>query len=72
MGIIFTLEECHEEALLEYDKALAIDSNYVQAIFNKGISYHHMGMQEEACKFIGKAKEQGFQPAEQYYQQYCP
>ena len=72
MGIILTLEECHEEALLEYDKALAIDSNYVQAIFNKGISYHHMGMQEEACKFIGKAKERGFQPAEQYYQQYCP
>ena len=72
IGIILTLEEYHEEALEEFNKALAIDSNYTQAIFNKGISYHQLGMQEEACKFVGKAKEQGFQLAEQYCLEYCP
>ncbi len=72
IGIILTLEESHEEAIEEFNKALEIDSNYTQSLFNKGISYHHLGMQEEACKFVEKAKEQGFQLAEQYCLEYCP
>jgi len=71
IGIIFTLEEYHEKALEEYNKALELDPAYTQAIFNKGISYHHLGMPDEACVFVGKAKEQGFQLAEQYFNEYC-
>ncbi len=72
IGIILTLEQYHEEALEEFDKALAIDSTYVQAIFNKGISYHHMGMQDEACEYTVKARNMGFEAAGQYCRQFCP
>jgi len=72
IGIIFTLEQYHEEALDEFNKALAIDSTYVQAIFNKGISYHHMGMPEEACKYTVMARDMGLEAANQFCQQFCP
>lgn len=70
-GMIFTLREDHLAALEEYDKALALDPDYVQALFNKGIAYHHLGMTEEACRFVGKARDKGFELAENYWQQFC-
>lgn len=72
IGIILTLEQYHEEALEEFNKALELDSTYLQAIFNKGISYHHMGMPDEACKYTTKARDMGFEAAEQYCRQFCP
>ena len=72
IGIIFTLQQYHEDALDEFNKALAIDSTYVQAIFNKGISYHHMGMPDEACKYTVKARDMGLEAANQFCQQFCP
>jgi tetratricopeptide (TPR) repeat protein len=71
IGMIYTIREDHMAALEEYDKALALDPDYVQALFNKGIAYHHLGMTEEACRFVGKARELGFELAESYWQQFC-
>ncbi len=71
IGINKAIEGYHEEAIEEYDRAIALDSTYVHALFNKGISYHHLGMYDEACEYTGIAKEKGFQLADQYYQEYC-
>jgi tetratricopeptide (TPR) repeat protein len=72
LGIIFTVEEYHEEALIEFNKALKLDSTYVQAIFNKGISYHHMGMREQACKYATKARDMGLDAAGYFCREFCP
>jgi tetratricopeptide (TPR) repeat protein len=71
LGMIMTLQGQLEDAIQLFDKALAIDSNYVQALFNKGISYHHLGNVEEACKYIGKARQKGLLFADEYLMQYC-
>ena len=37
-----------EEAITWYDKALAIDPNYVSALLNKGVALDTLGRSEEA------------------------
>lgn len=71
LGINYAIEEKYEDAIIEYDKALAIDSNYVQAIFNKGITFHHLGRWNEACEYANKALELGLEIAVQYTSEYC-
>jgi tetratricopeptide (TPR) repeat protein len=71
LGMIMTLRGEQEDAIQQFDKALAIDSNYVQALFNKGISYHHLGNVDEACRYIGKARQKGLLFADEYLMQFC-
>jgi tetratricopeptide (TPR) repeat protein len=71
LGMIMTMRGQQEEAIEQFDLALAIDSTYVQSLFNKGISYHHLGNVEEACKYVGKARQQGLLFADEYLSQFC-
>jgi len=45
----------YEEAIKEYDKALAIDPNYRDAHNNKGVALYLLGRHEEAIKEYDKA-----------------
>jgi len=71
LGMIETKRGQQEEAITYFDQALAIDSTYVQALFNKGISYHKLGEVEEACKYVGKARQLGLLFADEYLNQFC-
>jgi tetratricopeptide (TPR) repeat protein len=71
LGMIMTMRGQQEDAIEQFDQALAIDSTYVQALFNKGISYHHLGNVEQACKYVGKARQQGLLFADEYLNQFC-
>ncbi len=71
LGINYAIQEKYNDAIIEYDKALAIDSAYAQAIFNKGIAFHHLGRWNEACKYADKALEMGLKIAEQYINEHC-
>ena len=46
-----------EDAIVEYDKALEIDSNYVDAYYNKGLSLSNLGRYEDAIVEYDKALE---------------
>ncbi len=71
LGVNLTLQGRHEKAIEEYDKALAMDSLYVQAIFNKGVAYHNLGKYDKACEYARKALDLGLQIANQYIEKYC-
>lgn len=71
IGMILTLQEKYEESILQFDNALELDPDYFQALFNKGISYHHLGNREEACKYVGQARELGLLFADEYLNQFC-
>jgi len=71
IGINMGIMGYHEEAIAEYNKALFIDSLYVQAIFNKGIAHHYLGNFDKACLYVKKARIMGLMFADNYINEYC-
>jgi tetratricopeptide (TPR) repeat protein len=45
----------YEEAIKNYDKALAIDPDYVYALTNKGNTLSNLGRYQEAIEYYDKA-----------------
>jgi tetratricopeptide (TPR) repeat protein len=52
-------EKCgkYQESISYYDKALAVDANYVPALYNKGVSMEKLGDHDEAQQLFDKATE---------------
>ena len=51
-GTILDLLDKPEEALIWYDKALDIDGNYTNAMYNKGLVLDELGKPEEGFRVV--------------------
>jgi tetratricopeptide (TPR) repeat protein len=57
IGVVFANLKHHEYAIICYDKAIEIDSQYVDAHYNKGIALSAIGKKEDAILCYNKAIE---------------
>ena len=55
-GVIYTLEKNYADAIVEYDKALAIDNDNVRALEYKGYAHYRLNNYEAAISALKKAQ----------------
>jgi Flp pilus assembly protein TadD, contains TPR repeats len=53
-GVSLAQSGRYEEAITSYDKALAINPNYVNALYNKGRALNNLGKYQEAITYYDK------------------
>ena len=58
-------------AILDYNKAIEIDSDYADAYANRGISKYYIENKKGACDDWNKAIELGFNNAKQWVEDQC-
>jgi tetratricopeptide (TPR) repeat protein len=57
LGSALQNTERFDLALAAYDRALEVDSNYAEALYNKGLLLQSMGETEAAARFLRKAED---------------
>ena len=55
-----------QEAIADYDKAIALDPAYASAYYNRGITRKNTGDKKRACEDFNKAVELGSELAVKY------
>jgi tetratricopeptide (TPR) repeat protein len=60
-----------QEAIPDYDRAIALDSTLAQPYFNRGTAYYILSDMAKACESWKKAAALGMQNAKMAIQQYC-
>jgi tetratricopeptide (TPR) repeat protein len=70
-GLNKSIKGNHQDAIGDFNKALELDPDYMQAYMNRGTAYHYMGDSVNACQDVGKAYELGFKLARQFLEEYC-
>lgn len=58
-------------ALVDYQKALALDENLAEAQYQLGLTHGALGDQEAACIATAKAAQLGYTPAFAYQKEHC-
>lgn len=61
----------HKEAIRDYTSALALQADYREAYFNRGVSYLNLNNFSNACMDLREAARLGFQEAESMITMYC-
>jgi tetratricopeptide (TPR) repeat protein len=60
-----------KESILDYDKAIKLDSNFSAAYFNRALAKKELGEVESACEDWKKALELGLIEAAEMIKKYC-
>lgn len=63
--------ENYDEAIIDFNKALEIDSTFQPAYVNRAISYAKLGKLDKACADYKKAKILGFNEPEESLEELC-
>ncbi len=66
-GMALEGQSKNEEALADYEKAVAIDPKYTDAICQRGIMYILKGQKDKGCMDLQKAKKQGSEKAKSLF-----
>jgi len=67
-GMAYEGQGKNEEALADYEKAVAIDPKYTDAICQRGIMYIVKGQKDKGCTDLQKAKKQGSEKAKTLFE----
>lgn len=70
-GIYYSQLGLQVEAISDYDRSLALDSNESVAYFNRGLAKARFIYSYEACYDLKKAHQLGIEQAENIYKTYC-
>jgi len=70
-GINLAIRDKMQAAIQDYDKALALDSTYAQALLNKGVAQYHLGQYDGACQNMQQAYQLGLKMALPFLEQEC-
>ena len=61
----------YNEAIIEYRKAIEINTNFSAAYYNRGLVEIVLGLKEDGCMDLRKAAELGEKEANKMIQKYC-
>jgi len=70
-GVVEYYTKDYENAKKSLKKAIELDAEYGFAYFVLGILELEIGDKTNGCTHLNKAKELGYQTADQYIQDYC-
>jgi tetratricopeptide (TPR) repeat protein len=70
-GLAFCALGRYQEAEQDLSKALELDPQHPYALFNRGMTYHHLGMPSQACADWRKVKALGFPIADGWIDKLC-
>ncbi len=70
-GTLKIANQDYLNAIDDLNKALKLNPNDTHALFNRGLAYFNLGMQEESCEDWQKAGELGHYKALKYISTYC-
>lgn len=59
IGYIYMQEQNYEKAVAAFTKALSLDANFAEALFNRGVAYIKMGKMKQAVPDLSHAGELG-------------
>jgi len=71
IGMIKMKEGKFEEAMKMYDEAIALDTNYLIALYNKGRLFLEMDNKTDGCFYIKKAYFKGLTAVEDAVNYFC-
>lgn len=70
-GSNFVQQKKYDEAIVEYSKAIEINSNFSAAYYNRGLVEASSGQKEKGCQDLRKAADLGEKDAEKMIEKYC-
>ena len=63
--------ENYENAIKDYDSALALNPNYTDAYVNRGMSYFKLNKMNEACESWIMGEKRGAENVDSFIKSYC-
>jgi hypothetical protein len=69
-GILFDQKK-YEDAINNYSMVIILKPDYADAYYNRGLAEYYFDKKDNACMDLQKAFSLGFQPANDFINQYC-
>ena len=71
IGVIYAIGSDYKEAVVWYEKAIAMQENYAQSWVNIGVAYYYLHKYDKACESMKKASEYGLKMADSFIAVNC-
>jgi tetratricopeptide (TPR) repeat protein len=71
LALIKTEQKEYEPALDCYTKAIKVNNDFVEAYYNRGLTYLYLENTRKACQDLSKAGELGLNDAYEVIKIYC-